>query len=170
MQRHMKRILFLSLTTLLMQLMAIVPLGAAPLPDNANWNNLKQLAPGDEIKIVLTNMKSYKGKFQNVSDEAIVVRLGKRGQTFARQNVLRVSTKGKSHRWRNTLIGAAAGAGVGFGFGWYVDGAAGCDFICFDRPNAGREIFTPSFAVVGAIVGAVLPARRWRWRNLYRAR
>lgn len=166
----MKHILLLSLTTLLMQLMVIAPLGAAPLPDNANWNNLKQLAPGDEIKIVLKNMKSYKGKFQTLSDEGIAVRLGKRSQTFARQDVFRVSTKGKSHRLRNTLIGAAIGAGAGLGFGQWVDGTADCGFICFASSDAGKKIFTPSFAVVGAIVGAALPARRWRWRDLYRAR
>ncbi|MGH9455598.1 MAG: hypothetical protein ACRD2O_16685 [Terriglobia bacterium] len=167
MKRHMKGIL--SLTTLLMQLMAVIPLGAAPLPVNANWNSLKQLAPGDEVKIAMKNMKSYKGKFQSVGDEAIVVRLGKRSQSFARQDVLRVSTKGKSHRLRNTLIGAAIGAGAGLGFGQWVDGTAGCGFICFASSDAGKEIFTPSFAVVGAIVGAVLPARGWRWRDLYRA-
>ena len=164
MKRHMKGLLFLSLTTLLMQLMVIVPLGAASLPDNANWNNLKQLAPGEEIKIVLNNMKSYKGKFQSVSDEAIVVRLGKRGQTFARQNVLRVSTKGKSHRRRNTLIGAAVGAGVGFGVGARVDRS----LRWIASPNAGEEVGTPLFAIVGAIVGALLPTRRWR--DLYRTR
>ncbi len=111
----MKRIVFLSLTTLLMGLMAMVALGAAPQPDNANWDNLKQLAPGTEIKIVLKNVKSYQGKFQSVSDEAIVVQLGKGGQTFTRQNVLRVSIKGEPHRGRRALIGAAVGAGIGLG-------------------------------------------------------
>src|SRR5487761_816484 len=101
MKRPMKRIVFLSLTTLLMGLMAMVPPGAASQPDNANWDNLKQLAPGEEVKIVLNNVKSYQGKFQSLSDEAIVVQLGKGGQTFARQNVLRVSIQGEPRRRRN---------------------------------------------------------------------
>ncbi|MGH9378554.1 MAG: hypothetical protein ACRD1I_07125 [Terriglobia bacterium] len=166
MKHHMKSILFLSLTVLLMEWMAIVPLGAAHRADIANWNNLKQLAPGAEIKIVLNNKKSYRGSFQSVSDEAIVVRLRKIAQTFSRQEVFRVSTKGKSHRLRNTLIGAGVGAGAGFAFGAAAD--AGDFSFHFASGNSGKEIFIPSFAVVGAIVGAALPARRWR--SLYRAR
>ncbi|MGH9378640.1 MAG: hypothetical protein ACRD1I_07570, partial [Terriglobia bacterium] len=118
--------------------------------------------------IVLNNKKSYRGSFQSVSDEAIVVRLRKVAQTFSRQEVIRVSTKGKSHRLRNTLIGAAVGAGAGFAFGAGVDGYDNCSFICFSTGGQGKEIFTPSFAVVGAIVGAALPARRWQ--SLYQAR
>jgi hypothetical protein len=158
MKDHTKRLLFPGLATLLMQSMAIVSLAAAHPPENTNWNNLSQLAPGSEIKIVLGNKKSYQGKFQSLSDEAIVVRLGHGVRIFDRQNVLRVLTKGKSRRLRNTLIGAAVGAGAGLAFGGAADAE---DFFHFSTTGQNYKIFIPSFAVVGAIVGAALPARRW---------
>jgi hypothetical protein len=169
----MKPIWLLSLIVLLAQLIAIATQGAARPKGSAdftNWNSLQKLAPGDEVRIVLRNRKSYQGEFHGLSDEAIVVRLDKDNRTFARQDVSLVSTKGKSHRLRNTLIGAAAGAGAGFGFGAAVDGAGNCSFICFAGRYQGREIFTPSFAVIGAIVGGALPARKWRWLEVYHAR
>ena len=91
-----------------------VPLRAA---DNrnavSNWDNLKQLAPGDNLRIVLNDAKSYGAKLDSVNDNVIVVRLARGEQTFRKETVLRVSTKGQSHRGRNALIGLAAGAGTG---------------------------------------------------------
>lgn len=165
----MKRILCLSLTTLLMEVLAAVALGAAPQAANANWDSLKQLKPGAEIKVVLNGVKSYQGKFQSVSDGAIVVRLREGEQTFARQNVLRVSVKGESHRRRNALIGAAVGAGAGLGVGAAADAGNKCSG--FGLPclsSAGKVVFTPLGAIIGAVVGAALPPRGWR--DLYRAR
>lgn len=168
MKRRMKRILFLSLTTLLMEFIAMVPLGAAPQAANANWDILKHLTPGAEIKVVLNDVKSYQGKFQNLSDEAIVVRLGEGEQTFARQNVLRVSVKGESHRRRNALIGATVGAGAGLGAGAAADASQKCGGFAPCFRDAGKEVLTPLGAIAGAVVGAVLPPRGWR--DLYRAR
>src|SRR5271157_4455254 len=77
----------------------------------ANWDNLKGLTPGDDIRIVLNDKKTYRAQFQSVSEESIVVRLGTGDQAFDRQSVLRVSTQGKSHRGRNAMIGLAVGMG-----------------------------------------------------------
>jgi hypothetical protein len=128
----------------------------------ANWDNLKGLAPGDAIRIVLNDKKSYKAKFQSVSDEAIVVRLVTGEQTFTRESVLRVSTKGKSHRLRNALIGAAAGGGIV---------AAGAGSNCnYDKESCSiaLAVGVPFAIAGGAGVGAVIPTGRWH--DVYRAR
>jgi len=129
----------------------------------ANWDNLKGLAPGDAIRIVLNDKKSHKAKFQNVSDEAIVVRLATGDQAFERQSVLRVSTKGASHRARNALIGAGVGAGVGAaGFGV-------CDYReVIPCGGEGAAIGAAFIAPIGAAVGALMPTGRWH--DVYRGR
>src|ERR1035437_8412286 len=75
-------------------------------PPQANWVNLKQLAPGQQIRVVLNDAKSYTGSLHSVSDESLVIRTAGGEQTVDRQNVLRVSTKGQSHRLRNAALGA----------------------------------------------------------------
>src|SRR5713226_4051697 len=81
-----------------------VPLHAAhPQAEKANWDNLKNLAPGELIQVVLNDAKSLRGGFQTVSDETIVVRVATGDPTFARQTILRVSSKRSGHRGRNAL-------------------------------------------------------------------
>ena len=99
----MKRVI----ETLLLLLM-VPGFGLAQSSQN-NWDNLKQLAPGQQIRVVLNDAKSYEAKFQSVTDDAIVVRLATGDQTFPRQSVLRVSSKHRSHRGRNALIGVGVG-------------------------------------------------------------
>ena len=68
---------------------------------------------GQEIQVVLNDAKSYRGKFQSVSDEGLVVSLATDEQTFTKQSVLRVSSKGQGRRGRNIGIGALIGVGGG---------------------------------------------------------
>jgi hypothetical protein len=147
--------------TLLLLLMA-PGFGLAQFSQN-NWDNLKQLAPGQQIRLVLNDAKSYRGQFRAVSDEAIMARVATGEQTFERQNVLRVSAKGKSRRGRNVLIGAAIGAGLG-GVAVGMDchyGRGGCG-------AAGAVLGAPFAAALGAGFAAVIPTGGWH--DVYRAR
>ncbi len=99
--------------TLASLFLLLIPVFVLAGPAQDPWDNLKQLAPGQETQVVLTNARSYRGQLQTVGDDAIVLRLTTGEQTFERQNVLRVSTRGKSHRGRNALLGLAVGAGAG---------------------------------------------------------
>ena len=84
---------------------------AGPKPYTATWDNLTTVTPSTKMHIVLKDKKSYLGKYQTANDNTIVIRLETGDQTFSRQDVLRVSTKGESHRLRNTLIGASVRSG-----------------------------------------------------------
>jgi hypothetical protein len=154
-------------TVWLFTLMAAPALQAGgPEPYATNWDNVKTVTPGGKTQIVLKDKNSYRGKYQTASDEAIVVRLETGDQTFFRQDVLRVSTKGESHRLRNALIGAGVGAGVGLGLGAAADSA--CNQNClFSGKSWGKEVVTPVGAIIGAGVGAALPTGRWH--DVYRA-
>jgi len=131
-------------------------------PSQANWDNLKGLAPGDDIHIVLNDKKSYEAKFQRASDQAIVVRLATGEQTFPRENVLRVSTKGKSHRLRNAGLGAAIGVGLG------AITAASTSKNDSEAQAIGWTVIPPLLGAAGAGVGASLPTGGWH--DVYRAR
>jgi hypothetical protein len=140
--------------------------GAASISTQANWEVLKQLASGQQIRIVLNDAKSYKGQFQRVSDEELVVRSGGGDQTFARPSILRISTKGASHRGRNALIGAGVGAGVGAA-AWGVCPQGGYREV-IPCGGKGAAIGAAMFAPMGALVGAVIPTGGWH--DVYRVR
>lgn len=133
-----------------------------------NWDNLKELALGQQVRVVLNDAKSYEGKFESLTDDAIVVRLNTGDRTFERQRVLRVSTQGKSHRRRHALIGLAVGTGTGIIVGVASPelGQGKCSHgSCVDAGTA--SMTGAAGAAVGAVVGAVIPTGGWQ--NLYRA-
>ena len=140
--------------------------GAEPAKEIAKWANLNQLSAGQQIQVVLNDAKSYRGRFQSVSEDTLTVRLETGEQSFDRKSVLRVSAKAGSHRLRNAalggLIGIAAGAGIG--------AAAGRSAKGFTKINT--NVDTGAGAIIGlgagVGVGAALPAAAWR--TFYRAR
>ena len=149
-----------------------LPLRAAdPGAAFATWDNLQSLKPGQEIRIVLNDAKSYQGELQSLSDSGITLRQAAGEQTLARQDILRVSSKTQKRRLRNALLGAGIGAGAGLGIGAAADHSQNCSQAgalgpCFK--NLGKEVFTPLGALAGAVVGAVVPAGGWH--EVYRAR
>ena len=160
---NLKSVLHVGLGLSILALVTVSALAASDSkPDASQWDNLKQLAPGDGIRIVLNDMKSYAGQFQSVSDDAIVVRLTSGDQTLPRENVLRVSTKGQSHRLRNAALGAVIGVGAGFAT------AAGTSRNDSEAQAIGYVVVPPLLGCVGAGVGAFLPTGGWH--DIYRAR
>ena len=141
----------------------------------SSWDNLKSLTAGQEIRVVMNNMKSYQGEFESLSDGELKLREEAGEQTLARQGISRISQRrGQGHRVRNLLIGAAAGAGVGLAIGLHswlrfrncTEGPAfGCSYP--GNPHL-AETLTPSGALAGAAVGAAIPTGRWH--GIYRAR
>jgi hypothetical protein len=156
----LKRMVTLGQWVVVLALIASTSLVAAQSGgENANWDNLSKLTPGQKIRIVLNDAKTYEGKFQSVTDEAIVVRLETGDQNFTRQDVLRVSSKGASHRGRNALIGAGVGAAAAL----VIDASTCSD--CNGGTWAGD---TGGCALLGAILGATLS--KDPWHDVYRAR
>ncbi len=163
MKGQLRHTLRLGLSALILGLIVAGPHWAAePQRDIANWDNLKQLVSGQDIQIVLNDAKSFQGKFQSVSDEALVIRLATGEQMFNRQSILRVSSKGQTHRGRNAGLGAA----IGFGVGAAIGAATGSSDAI-----GGRGVPALVGAVlglgIGVGVGVALPSGGWR--DVYRA-
>jgi hypothetical protein len=134
--------------------------------ENPAWNNLKQLSPGQRVRIVLNSKESFKGQFQSITDDAIIVRADGADQTLSRSNVQQVSSRRPGHRGRHALIGAAIGAGAGLGTGAAIDNnCSGSSIVC--TGNRGKAILTPLFGLLGAGIGALLPAGGWQ--EIYRS-
>jgi hypothetical protein len=126
--------------------------------NSTNWNAVKTLMPGTDVQI-LSGSRTLRGKIDGVTDDAIVVRSRKGPETFKQSEVTRVSLRRNGHRTRNALIGLGIGAGAGLGVGAAAD--ASCKSFCFGG-NLGKEVFTPVGALVGILVGALIPTGGWR--------
>ena len=77
-----------------------------------SWDNLKQLRPGQKIEVVDTSMKSLRGPFVSVSEEALTLEAGKSQESIERAKVVRVSVRDNSHRTRNMLLASGILGGI----------------------------------------------------------
>ena len=132
----------------------------------SDWATVQALAPGESMKVALQNGSTAHGKFQSASNTGLMIGSGARQETLSRENIRSVSVKHNGHRGRHALIGAAIGAGVGLGIGVAVDNdCTKTSIVC--TGNRGKAILTPVFALIGAGIGAALPAGGWHevYRN-----
>lgn len=135
---------------------------------NANWATVKSLTVGGEIKVSSADGKSFRGQLQSVTDESLVILAANTQQSLPRAQVLKISTKGDSHRKRNALIGLGIGAGGGLGIGAGLDQSCNSTGWLFRCNNAGKAIFTPIGAIIGTIIGVAWPTGGWH--EVYRSR
>jgi len=130
-------------------------MAAAQFPAQ-NWDTVKALTTGTEVRIV-TSSHAIHGEMIRATDDTLVVTSGKGQEMFTHQEVTRVSIRKKGHRLWNTLLGFGAGTGIGLGIG--AASEAGCrGWFCGLNTAAGGVIG----AVGGTVAGAVWPTGGWR--------
>jgi len=139
---------------------AALVLAACTLPaqSTANWNAVKALAPGAQIRMEAAP-RTMTGQIRSATDDAIVLLSGAGEETVMRSQVTRIAVKKPGHRKRNVLIGLGVGGGVGLGIGLAAKSCSGFGCIGAGDVEAGAP---PILAALGAIVGAVLPTGGWR--------
>ena len=141
------------------QAVAVCVLVASTLvAQSADWNVVKSLAPGTQIRIEIGPGK-LRGQLRSVSDDAIVLSSNAGEETAMRSQVKRVAVKKVSHRKRHVLIGLGIGAGAG---AVLTIAASACHgFGCIGA--VAFEVAAPlTFGAMGALVGALIPAGGWR--------
>lgn len=151
-----------------MRLILLIAFGGLLFGESkADWSNVKALAVGQEIRASMQDGKAYRGQVQSVTDDSLVMVAASSQETLDRAQVQKISTKGESHRGRNTLIGLGIGAGAGLGTGAIIDHSE-CNGHCWFGNDYGKAILTPLGAVVGTIIGVAWPTGRWR--DVYKAK
>jgi hypothetical protein len=144
---------------LLISAIGLIPsLGAQTT--QAGWNALKAVTAGTQVRIT-DGSRTVDGKLDQTTDDVIMVTSGKGHEMFDRRDVSIVSVKKQSHRKRNTLIGLGVGAGGGLAFGGVLASAVKDSMLGGHGPaivasSAGAG------ALVGVLVGAVIPSGGWR--------
>jgi len=139
-------------------------LANSSMAQNTDWNALNGVPAGQRIRLALRGGGSRQGVLQRVDESTITI---DNGQIVNRDDVRRAWLKGNSKRGKHALIGAGVGGAIGLGVGAAVD--ADCSknsIIC--TGNRGKGILTPVFALMGAGVGALLPAHGWQ--EVYRSK
>jgi hypothetical protein len=132
----------------------------------SDWASVKRLAAGEEIRVSMTDGKSFRGQLQSATDDSLIMVAANSQQTLARPLIKKIATKGASHRARNALIGLGIGAGGGLAIGAAADST--CHSDCFLGNNIGKEVLTPVGAIIGTIVGVAWPTGRWH--EVYRSK
>ena len=125
-----------------------------------SWQNLKQLAAGQEIEVAKTKGSSVRGTFIGFVDEAISVREKQQEIVIPRADVSRVRlrpAKSARYMWIGAAVGAGAGAGVGVGIGESVANESGGDFKNLKPAITG--VSAGLGALVGAVIGSVVGGR-----------
>jgi hypothetical protein len=121
----------------------------------ASWQNLNTLRPGEQIQVREIKAAKITGAFINFTDATISLQAESGPQTIQRPDVRSVKRMRNRHRLRNTLILAGVGAGVGAGIGAAAHHSCpSTQTFCLDI--GGRSLPAGIGAVVGLLGGATI--------------
>ena len=134
-----------------------MPAGASV--DLTSWDNLRQLAAGQQIEIARNQAEALKGEFVRVTDEAVTVRTRRGEVTAARSEIIEVrrTSVGRKDTWVGAGVGAGAGALIGLGAGEALANASGGDFANLKPAIIGA--CAAAGALVGVLIGSVFGNR-----------
>jgi hypothetical protein len=147
---------------------SLVAAAQAPAPAS-NWDHVKMLSAGIEVRVVAGASKPVVGGLESVTDGELVLRLAGGPQSIPRPSILSVSIERKDHRLRNALIGLGVGTLAGAGIGAIAGRAQenNCNqFLC-------NSLDVPAGAAVGGVIGLLsgtLAGVFWPtggWRKIY---
>lgn len=117
----------------------------------ADWSRVAALRPGEKVRVHAATSKQT-GTLGLVTNDAIRFNSKDGGEvTVPRSEVTRVYVQSRSHRLRNTIIGAAVGVATGV----VLYGTLGAMFRNEGNDDTGQMLGVP--IAVGAAVAAAMP-------------
>jgi len=131
-------------------LLTFLPVFAEYHPDD--WGRVKRLAPGTQVTVVQSDMKSFRGPVRATSDNEIVVSSAGADVTVPKDRVVRITSNRPIHRVRNAVLLGVAGGVVGAAIARF--GVA-----CAETNDGCRNAALAAIggAAGGATLGALLP-------------
>jgi len=142
----------------------ILSLACLGQSSSSNWGNVKAIAPGTQIRLVIGTAKPVMGSLESVTDTDFVLTQATGPQTYARPQITSIKVRKKDHRLRNALIGLGVGTAVGLAVGYGAGRAqSNCNgSLCgwqADGATVGGGIVG---LVVGTLAGVFWPTGGWR--------
>jgi len=128
-----------------------------------SWDSLRQLKPGERLRVIEKSGEERSGEFAAVTADTLSLRTSKGTETVSRTNVRLVQSRNGSRRLRNLAIGIAVGVVIGVA----VDQTAGA-YLRNETGESGgvrTATYAGPIALCGGI-GAAVPA----FRTVYRAK
>jgi hypothetical protein len=145
-------------------LLAILTATLSAQTGGADWNTVKALTSGTEVRIA-AGSRSVRGEIERATDDVLVLNSRQGQEMFDRQQISSVSVKKPSRRTKHTLLGLAAGTGAGLVVAFATVRSESGTFEIV-TPATVRAAFTAAGAIVGTVVGALIPTGGWR--EIYR--
>jgi hypothetical protein len=132
--------------------MAVLAMPATAGVDLTSWDNIRQLAAGEQIEIVRKQAEAVKGEFVLLTNEAVTVRTRGGEVTTTRAEVIEVrrARVGRKATWIGVGVGGGAGALIGVAAGEALANESGGDFRNL------KPIIAGACAAVGALVGSLV--------------
>jgi len=121
------------------------------------WAKVEQLRPGQTIRVLCSDQRSWTGRLAGVSADALVLDISGTERRAVRSEVLRIQVKS---RVTSALIGLGIGAAAGVGVGY----AAGSGLKGSEKATA-AGLGAGLFAAAGAGIGSLFPG----WKTVYGA-
>jgi hypothetical protein len=149
---------FLSRVVFLIPFLSLAAAGQAP---TSNWENLRMIAPGTEVRVAAGNSKPVRGRLENVSDDSLAIQADTGTRSFPRPEIRGVFVRKNRDRLRKVLIGMGIGTSAGLGIGGAV--ANNCTGIaCGGYSVAMGGLIGLAGGVVAGLVWS-----RGEWRQVY---
>jgi hypothetical protein len=122
----------------------------------AQWEGLKTVASGIEVRVASANAKPVQGALESVTDSALALKQAGGPVSFDRAQIRSVSVKGKELRLRNAMIGLGLGTALGVGIGYAV-GRARCS-----KGDGWCSLDTAADTAIGTLTGVFWHTGGWQ--------
>lgn len=132
---------------------------AAAQSPPSDWSSVRQLLPGQNVRILTDSAIAQAGTLRTAQDDALTLAIGGQDQRVARSSVRQVSVERKSRK-RNVWWGLAIGAAASV-----VAVSVQCKGES-SSCNEGAPAWFYSLAGAGVAAGALMPPRT-AWREVY---
>jgi len=124
-----------------------------PAAPAQSWDRLRELQPGQSIKVKEIDGPQHSGTFRSVSADRLTMTDGKGEISIEQAKIRRVQVRSGERRLRNFLIGAGIGAAIGVvtdnTLGAYLRNESG------ESSGARAASYLVPIGVVGGIAAAV---------------